>query len=66
MTYPSSSAESKTYRISLVRAPDMLQVVGFLVILSGSSLYNELIRICLPNTALTDETTEAEVRLSKR
>ena len=44
----------------------MLQVVGFLVILSGSSLYNELIRICLPNTALTDETTEAEVRLSKR
>lgn len=43
----------------------ILQVVGFLVILSGSSLYNELIRVCLPNTAVTDETAEAEVSISK-
>lgn len=39
-----------------------VQVVGFVVILSGSSLYNELIRICLPDTAVADE-TDIEVSL---
>lgn len=38
------------------------QVLGFLVILSGSSLYNELIRSCLPKSAVSDELS-AEVWL---
>ena len=41
----------------------IVQVVGFVVILSGSSLYNELIRVCMPNTAVSDE-TEVEVILN--
>jgi len=32
-----------------------LQVVGFLVILAGSGLYNEVIRLCLPENAVEDE-----------
>ena len=30
-------------------------MLGFLVILSGSSLYNELIRSCLPKSAVSDD-----------
>jgi len=32
-----------------------VQVVGFLVILAGSGLYNEVIRLCLPENAVEDE-----------
>eukprot|EP00879_Flechtneria_rotunda_P000652 GHRR01000766.1.p1 GENE.GHRR01000766.1~~GHRR01000766.1.p1 ORF type:complete len:730 (+),score=256.50 GHRR01000766.1:2549-4738(+) len=36
----------------------MLEVVGFLVLISGTSLYNEILKSCLPgNTADSDETT---------
>ena len=38
-----------------------LQVLGFLVLLSGSSLYNELIRICLPKP----DSSEDDIQVSQ-
>lgn len=40
-----------------------MQVVGFLVLVSGTSLYNELIRSCLPSMfdRLDDIESEASV-----
>lgn len=43
------------------------QVVGFLVLVSGTSLYNELIRSCLPqvySTRVDSDDTEACSRMA--
>ena len=39
-----------------------LQVVGFVVLVSGTSLYNELIRSCLPTMYESTVDSDAEVR----
>ncbi|GLI67497.1 hypothetical protein VaNZ11_011682 [Volvox africanus] len=42
-----------------------LQVVGFAVLFAGTSLYNELIRICLPRTAELEAVEEADETCSE-
>ncbi len=39
-----------------------VQVVGFLVLVSGTSLYNELMRSCLPRMYDTHVDSDAEAR----
>lgn len=40
----------------------MLQVVGFVVLVSGTSLYNELIRSCLPT--VYESTVDSDLEVS--
>lgn len=41
----------------------MAQVLGFLVLVSGSSLYNELIRSCLPAVYPQPPSDDLDVRV---
>ena len=43
-----------------------LQVVGFVVLVSGTSLYNELIRSCLPTMYESTVDSDIEVRCLHR